>query len=185
MRVKGVAVIAEYNYFLKRFGAEAMEKVKNAMQEADRRELFGKKLLPVSWLGFGAYIRFIFTADKVLGKGDSQLVKEAGFYCAQDNFKGIYKFFISLATPKFILNNSDKVWRQYYDQGRVTVEWPSGKHCILKLTEVTDMPVHHEWDQIPTLTEAVRLSGGKNTAISHSKCLARKDDLCQFDITWE
>lgn len=185
MRIKGAGFKAEYAYLLKRFGIEGLEKVKAALSENDRQELFSRPILPVSWYDFQAYMNLILTADKILGQGDMALVKEAGYHCARDNFKGVYKFFISLTSPRFILNNSEKVWQQYYDRGKILVEWPGEKHCVLKITDAPDIPLHHEWDQIPTMEETLWISGGKNVRVRHLKCIAWRDPHCLVDVTWE
>lgn len=184
MKGKGSGWLATYNYLLQRFGPDQLEKVKAALSEKDRQELFGRRHLYVTWFDFSSYMNFMLATDKLLGKGDLNIIREAGYACARDNFKGVYKFFISLTSPKFILNNANKVWKQYYDCGEVKVEWPGDKRCYLKLTGA-DVPLHHEWDQIPTLEEVVRLSGGENVRIIHPRCMARKDSHCLFEITWE
>jgi hypothetical protein len=185
MNIKGVAWLASFDYILKRFGAAGVEKITAVLSESDRTHLFGSRIMPVSWVDYGAAVRFMVAADKVFGKGDYQIVREAGVYCAWQNFKGIYRFFISLTSPKFILGNSQAVWKQYFDHGKVGVEWIPNQGARLTLTEAPDLPAQHEWDLLPTLEEAVRMSGGKNVRSTHPKCVARADACDIFEIFWE
>jgi hypothetical protein len=183
--LKGSAFLAELEYLFHQYGADGLERVKAALSPQDLQALFGTRVLSSTWVDYNAAIRFILTADRVLGKGDLQVVRDAGRYCAQHNFSGIYKFFISLTSPRFILDNAHHVWRLYHDAGNVTIEWCGEKNATLFIRDFPDMPLHHEWDTIPTLEETIRMSGGKNVVILHPQCLARGDEYCLADVSWE
>jgi hypothetical protein len=142
-------------------------------------------MLPVSWLNYGTYLNFIFTADKLLGKGDSALVRASAVFTASQHFKGIYRMFISLASPLFVARKSAQVWRQYFDIGRAELTVGEEKHAELKLTEYPDIPLHHDLSHTPFMEEILRISGAKNPKGTHPKCMARGDDHCLWDFRWE
>lgn len=127
--IKGTGWKGVYEYLLKVGGPEGIDKVKAALSKEDQ-EIFTKPILPISWIDFGAYMRFLLTADRVLGKGDMQLIKDANIYNANNDLKGIYKMFISFISPQTILRNAGMVWSRYYDSGKLTVEWEGKQPCI-------------------------------------------------------
>lgn len=92
--VKASRWIDCHEYFSKEYGPEGIAKIMAALEVGDRT-LFEGDILPIKWIDYGAYLRYMFTADKVLGKGDNGLVSAASRYTARKHFTGIYKIFIS------------------------------------------------------------------------------------------
>jgi hypothetical protein len=185
--VKGASWLARNEYFVKIGGAGAVQKIFNALDETDQA-LFKKPILPVSWVEYGSYLRWALVADKVLGQGDGRLVREAAVYSAQKQFSGIYKMFISFVTPHFVLGSTAKLWRQFIDTGNMTATYvgeKSDNHILLKLTDIPDIPLKHDWEQTPFMEEITRISGGKNPKIAHTQCIAKGDPCCVWDGTWE
>jgi len=181
--LKGAGWKATCEYLIKVGGSDALDRVKAALTPEDRA-IFSKPILPITWLDYSAFMRFMLLADKVLGKGDMQIVKDASVYSAQQDLRGIYKIFISFTSPEFIIKNVGVMWRQYYDSGSITVEGKQEKSGALKLVNFPDIPLHHDADQLPYMEECLRLSGAKNVRGSHPKCIARGDDCCIFRFSW-
>jgi hypothetical protein len=184
--VKGTAWSATYDYYLNRFGREGIQKVLNALSAEDR-ELFSKHILPVMWLNYGAFMRFVLTVDQVLGKGDRQLVKDASVYNAQRDLHGVYKMFISFTSPDVLIRSVPAFYRQMLNRGSMTAQYDrDAKRGSLKLVDFPDMPLYHEFDHLPYFEECFRLSrGGKNIRGSHPKCIARGDPYCLYEFTWD
>lgn len=184
-KTKGMGVLMEFEYILKRVGETEFEKLKAAISPADRELLFGRPILPVSWVDYNAFFRVLAEADRRFGKGDFELVRQAAMYGVEKLFTGVYKMFISLVSPRFILNNASAVWAQSFNIGKVTAQWHADKDVTLVLTEWPDIPLQHEYDQAPGVEAVIRLSGGRNVKSDHPKCIARGDGVCHFHFTWE
>jgi hypothetical protein len=184
-RVKGTGWKGIYEYLIKTNGTEGFERLLAALSPEDR-DLFSKGILPVSWIDYGTFVRVLLTADKVLGKGDKSWLKAAETYSAWHDLRGIYRAFISLTSPEFVLGNIGRFWGQYFDEGQLTIAWRGEKSGALKLVNVSHMPLYHEYDHIPYMEEAFRMTQrGKNIRGTHPKCLARGDDHCLYEFHWE
>lgn len=184
-KVKGTGWKGIYEYLIKTNGPAGFEKLLAALGPGDR-EVFSKQILPVSWVDYGMFIRVLLTADKVLGKGDMSWLKEAETFSAWQDLRGIYRAFISLTSPEFVLSNIGRFWKQYYDQGEITFAWRDKTGGALKLLNFSDMPLRHEYDQNPYMEECIRITQrGKNVRSSHPKCLARGDDHCLYEFHWD
>jgi hypothetical protein len=181
--VKGTGWLSNYDYFLKTAGIEGVKRVLAALTPADR-ELFSKPILPVTWVDFGAFMRFMIAADQTLGKGDLRLVEAASIHAAQRDLKGIYKMFISFTSPEFIIKRAGSLWRQYYNCGELSFENIKDHSGRLRLTAFPDIPLHHEHNHQPYMEETFRMSGGKDIHGTHPSCLARGDEACIFEFTW-
>ena len=183
-RVKGTAVKSFIN-FIKEKGGEAgtAELVRSCPSE--QAELLTKPILPVGWYDFGDVIGLLLEADRAFAQGDKKLLYEAGVYNARQDLRGLYRFFIKAASPQFIINNSARVWKQYYDKGEMAVAYQKPKRGALKMTGFPDIPLGHDIEQLGYMEEAFRMSGGKGIRGSHPKCQARGDDCCLYEFTWE
>jgi hypothetical protein len=184
-KMKGTGWKGNIDYILEVAGEEGLERVKAELSEEDRHKIFGQPILPYSWIDYNAYMRFMMLADKMLGQGDLAFFKAATMYNARKDLTGIYKIFISFASPKVILRNSAKVWHQYFDSGDMSVELMEDKKVNLKLVEFPDIPLHHDVAQTDFIKEALRISGAKNVQGTHPKCIARGDEHCIYEFTWE
>lgn len=181
---KGVAWNNMLRYVKENFPEGSTEKIRAAITPEDDQILFGKPILPVSWVDYQAYMRFFFMLDQVLGAGDKKMVWDISIWAAQQNLRGIYKVFLSILSPEAVIKNSDMVWKQYYNRGRLAQLWMRNRSNALKLTDFPDIPPGHEWNQLPFMEEAMRLAGAKDVRGKHTQCIARGDDHCLFEFTW-
>jgi hypothetical protein len=183
-KVKGSSWIAACEFINRKYGSQAVAKVVEKMDSKDI-EILSQPILPITWLDYGTFIRFQVKADKILGLGDYRLMVEGGSEFGRASFNGIYKVFIRILTPSFVLGKAAQLWRQTMDPGELTVFKETAKGVELKLTGFPDMPLHHEMHQGSFIAEIARLTGIKNVKDTHPKCLARGDDHCIFQLKWE
>ncbi|MEW6515546.1 MAG: hypothetical protein AB1439_01395 [candidate division FCPU426 bacterium] len=182
--VKATRWLDVQEFIAKTYGSDGVRSVLDSLAPEDQA-LWRQKIVPVMWLDYGAYLRYMFAADKVLGKGDYSLIDASARYTARKHFSGIYKFFISLTSPHFVIKRAAQVWRQYFDVGKMEVIEEKDHLSILQLSEYPDIPLNHEFSHTPFMEELVRMSNGKNPRGKHPKCMARKDEYCLWEFTWE
>jgi hypothetical protein len=182
--VKGTGVLAVYQYLTSLQGPEGMEKIKAALSPEDAK-IFSQPILPITWVDFGFYMRMVVTADRVLGKGDFKVVENAARYNMDKNIKGIYKIFVSYSSVKFVFNNAQTLWRQWFDHGKFTSKWLTAKSGLATLTDFPDMPPYHEYNLTPSLDQIIRISGEKNPKVIHQKCVLKGDPGCEWAVSWD
>ncbi len=182
--VKGSAVRSFVEYLKSRGGEAGWRRALATLTPEESVEL-SRPILPVHWYDYGSVIRLLLAADKLFGRGDRQLLREAGIYNAHQDLRGIYRMFISYTSPQYVINNSGRVWKQYYDRGQLAVAWQNNKGGALKMTGFPDIPLHHDAQQLGYMEEAFRISGGKNIRGHHPRCIARGDDHCLYEFTWD
>lgn len=182
-KIKGTGWLGIYDYFVNTYGIDRVERVISTLSQEEQVALTGELILPISWVDLGAYMHFLIAADRILGKGDFELIKKANAYSANKDIRGIYKIFTNFVSPRFIIRNAGKLWSRYFDQGKLVLIREEKKGMTLKLTDFPDIPLHHELDQQSFMEECYRISGGKNIQGTHPKCIARGDDCCLFEFT--
>jgi hypothetical protein len=182
--VKGVAWKQTAEYLVKRGGPDIITKITKTLSPEDQA-VFSKTILPITWVDYGAFIRFMIAADKIVGTGSKKVIKDASIYNAQQDFKsGIYKIFFSVMSVKFLVMGMEKYYRQYNDQGKTKVEWDSERSGNFIVTDYPEIPLYHEYDQLPYMEEAMRIVGCKNIVGTHPECIARGDRRCVYRFVW-
>jgi len=185
MRHKGSAFIINREFILENSGAEALANIQAAMTEQDRQELFGKPILPVSWVDLGALLQFLAAADKIIGTGNGAMVGEGAARSAEKFSKGFYRLIISLASPEKLINGFPRAWQQLFDEGTVAIEWKSKKNCVVKISEVKQMPALHEIGISASLIRMLSLTGAKNVRFKHERCSTHGDPYCELEFEWD
>jgi hypothetical protein len=185
MKLKGTSCTALKKYFDECHTPEEREKLKAALAEP-ARELFERTdVLPFTWIEYGTYVDILLTADKVLGRGDFEIVKQINYFSARHDIKGVYKFIVSLLSPKTALQASSKLFKQFYDKGALSLENLKSNSATMLMKDVADIPLHHDVEQGAYVEEIMRMAGAKEIRYTHPECMARGDARCRWEINWK
>lgn len=183
--LKGSGWLGALALIKEKAGTEGLERVKAKLSEDDRALIFGKPILPVSWLDYGAYIRCMLVADQVIGTGSKALLAEAAHFAAEKNLKGLYRFLIAISSPQGAIAKAPLIWRQYHDVGTITIVATGKGFVDVKLTDWPDIPLYHDISHGAFMETAVEIAGGRNVRHTHPTCIARGDQFCLFKFTWD
>jgi hypothetical protein len=184
MKIKGTGWQSVKKYVKESYSAAEIERLRAALDD-DLREFFDSKtILAISWVDYSLYMRFLIKADRVLGKGDFEFIRQANYYSARHDINGVYKIVISLMSPKTAIGAFGKLMMSYYDRGKLTIERLESNRATIVLEDVPDIPRHHDVDQGAFIEEVLRMAGASNISWSHPKCMARGDDCCLGEISW-
>jgi hypothetical protein len=136
VQVSGHIIRSRYIYARQR-GDEPYQQVLAQLQPATR-EVLDKGPLETVWYPFDLFLDLTVTIDRVLGKGDLQLVYEMGKFSCEQNLTGIYRVFFRFGNLNFLLDRAAKAWRSQYDFGLMTVTRdPDNKQrAVLELADV-------------------------------------------------
>ncbi len=183
-KVKGTAWISLTNFLARAEGPEAYARVLAKLAPKDAAQL-QEIILPISWLEYGVYVRFLLAADLEFGHSDHALFRESSRVLAQENMHGVYRIFLKVVSPAFVLSKVAQLWHRLMDPGEMRLTKETRNSVELTLTEFPDMPLHHEIGQSAFMEEIARMTGLKQVSCTHPKCLARGDDHCLYVVSWE
>ncbi|EDM80899.1 hypothetical protein PPSIR1_28353 [Plesiocystis pacifica SIR-1] len=136
MQVSGHVIRSRYMY-VRQAGDEAYQKILAELGPAGKDMMDGGPLETV-WYPFDVFVELNVAVDKVLGRGDMQLVEELGRFSCEHNLTGIYRIFFRFGNLNFLLDRAAKAWHSQFDFGTMTVHRdPNDRHRVtLKLAEV-------------------------------------------------
>lgn len=185
MKVTGTGWLIQWKYYQEKYSPAELEKVKAALAPADRQELFGRTLLAVSWIELGAIMNFMLLADRLLGKGNRELIGDIMRYKARQEFKGIYRFFLSLSTPRSIVKKASMVWKKMYSEGEAAVENETKNSIDLVVNNLRTQPPYHDLSVVYYAEEVMRISGWQNPRGEILKSPQLGHDHLRIHFTWE
>jgi hypothetical protein len=185
MRVKGTAVRSIQEFVQTQYSSKYAEWL-NAMPEASK-VIMSKPVYVSDWYSVkDAAIEPTIAIGKVIFNGDAiKAGWETGRYSSESALKGVYKIFIKLATPQFIIARAGQILPSYYDPALLSIKETGAKHVIMI---VTKLPVNNEilearisgWVQ-----KALEITGCKNVKISPTKSMTKGDSITELMITWD
>jgi hypothetical protein len=185
MKVKGIAWIVMMKYFSEHHTPKDIEKLKAALDQESRELFESKYVLPFSFVDYGTFLKIQLTADKVIGRGDFELVKQLNYYSARHDVHGVYKFIVSLLSPKTAFQALSKLLNQFYDKGKLHLENATSNGVTIIIEDAPDIPLYHDIEQGAYVEEIVRMAGAKDIKFTHTQCMARGDVRCRWEVTWK
>jgi len=182
--IRGMALAAAVKYIKQTYGEEGFKKVVEAMEAGDREVMAGS-LNPVNLYSMKAYNSFLDKADKLLGKGDYELCRQVGIFEARETFTGLYKVFLEVGNPHFVIKKAGLAWRTLHDAGDLEVEQTGDKYVRGKVSNFPDPHKAFCWDLVGYFEKVLEMSGAKNLDVKEIKCRCSGDDCCEFEVRWE
>ncbi|MFY0627330.1 MAG: hypothetical protein JXR07_13600 [Reichenbachiella sp.] len=121
----------------------------------------------------------LFYSDKKKGAWES------GRFSAETALSGIYKVFVLISTPAFMLKRASRVLTTFYNPTKIEVKNSTDKSMLLHLTELPTKNELIEYRIGGWMEKALEICGCKNLKINVPHSIAKGDPLTAYDITWE
>jgi hypothetical protein len=114
---------------------------------------------------------------------DPDFARAVGREGARQDFKGVYRFFAMILAPQTIMQRADRIYRMFWDDGRVEVVEARDGHAKLHFKDCRGRDANL-WNQLAGAIEMMgELGGGKDVKVT---ILAGGSDDSQMlvEATW-
>ncbi|MCD6366134.1 MAG: hypothetical protein J7L46_01195 [Bacteroidales bacterium] len=184
MLVKGAAVISTKAFVESKYEEELIKWLSNLPEESQK--IYTQTINESKWYPLND--AFVVPTRVMLGmfyNNDLKGAYELGSYSAEKGLTGIYKVFVKMESPAFIISRAAKVFSAYYKDSSIKVLSNTKKSVILmvdKFPEYADVVEHRI---IGWMDKALKISGCENvkTQVVHS--FLKGDPFTEFFITWD
>lgn len=183
--IKGISFVQVMENLVKKYGTGWLEQVKQLESDADRAALYTRPISPVEWLDLGLVLRDFLIKVKVLSGGDPGFAEKVLGEVADLQFRGVYKIFISLATPEMVLRKADTLWKRFFDSGCLLLDRIEPGQAVLKIKDFPDIPPQHEIFTLPYIKKVLEITGAKEVRCLHTQCLAKGASECLIQVDWQ
>ena len=177
MKVKGT-IISSLQGFIKEKFPNRYDEWIDTLPLASR-DIYSKSIMATEWYPYqdalikpSEAIARLFYSDDV-----KKAAWDAGRHSAEVGLKGIYKVFILIATPQFIMKRAGKILASFYSPATLQVieERPTG--ADLHLTDFPDPSVIPEYRIAGWMEKALEIFERLGTLIEPEKVREELDEL--------
>lgn len=109
---------------------------------------------------------------------------EAGHYSAEVGLKGVYKIFVRIASPNYIMERAGRIFTSYYNPSELSVTNNHSNGLTLNITKFPEPEEVIEYRIAGWCERALEFTNCKNVKANITKSLAKGDDLTEIVITW-
>jgi hypothetical protein len=183
VKFKGAAWKPITEFVKMKFGEDGFRRVLESVSP-ECREIASAKILVNSWYDLRLVEEFIAQADRVLGTGDLGMAGDMGRYSAEFGIKTIYKIFMKVGTPEFVLKRCSTIWKRYYSRGEMKLIHLEPGHVIVRLTDMGIVSRVLCARVTGWMKKTLAMTGAKGTTVEHTVCTSRGDPHCEWQGRW-
>ncbi len=185
MKVKGSVVLSILKFVKSQYALD-YDNWLNSLPEGSK-EIFRNAILVSDWYPLNeGVVEPTRSIGKMFFNGDTlQAAHMSGVQSAEDALTGIYKVFVMVATPKFIMKRASKIMASFYEPSTLILGDERAKGVDIHITKFDDANEIVEQRIGGWMEKALGICGCKNIQMNITKSLARGDELTHYVINWE
>ena len=167
-----------------RFGEGAWLEVLAKLGPESRR-VFSEPLLASAWYPYSAYVEMEKIVIHQFFSGNVRRAREIGAHDLEAGLKKVYREFFKVGSPAFIIRMSAILWRQYFNQGKMTIEKSARGIVVVRIDEFIPPDEATCWDIYGSMFRAIELSGAKALKGDHTACPLKGDPCLKYEARWD
>ena len=185
MKVKGTIISSVQNFIKENFPNRYEEWVSNLEDES--QGIYNNPVLASEWYSYqsGLIKPTELMASMFYNNDFAKSSWKVGRYSAEVGLKGIYKVFVLIATPQFIMKRGGKILASFYDPSVLKIGEERPKGVDIHITEFPDPHVIAENRIGGWMERALEICGVNNIEIKMTSSLTKGDDKTVYVINWE
>lgn len=182
-QIKGMAISGTVKRIKEVYGEEVFQKVLNELNEEDRK-VMGGNLLPSLWYSLDTFANFLKAEVNVIYNGDKTKLRKGSEEVVSNQLKGIYRFFVKLGSPGFVVSRIGSVHNSYFSGIELEKEISDGKFVGRYFGYKADQDVFEEVI-IGFYQKALEISGAKNIKAKFDVPINDGKEFSQIVVTWD
>ena len=185
MKVKGTIVTSVQEFIKENFPNRYQEWIDNLTAES--KSIYTNAILATEWYSYeDGLIKPTELAAKFFNNSDVKKASwDIGRYSAEVGLRGIYKVFVLIATPQFIMKRGSKILSSFYQPSKLNVPVERSKGMDIHIIEFP-IPSEVAENRIGGWIEkALEICSVKNISVTITKSLLKGDDKTVYVVDWE
>ncbi len=184
MQVKGATIVSTKSFVEKTHEEELIKWLSNLPEQS--QTIYTQTIAESKWYPLND--AFIIPTRIMLAmfyNNDLRGAYELGSFSAEQGLTGIYKVFVKIGSPSFIISRAAKVFSAYYKDSNIKVLSSTKKSVILMIDKFPEYADVVEQRIIGWIDKALVISGCKNvkTQVVHS--FLNGDPFTELFTTWD
>ncbi|WP_462253318.1 hypothetical protein [Ekhidna sp.] len=109
---------------------------------------------------------------------------KSGRFSAEVGLSGLYKVFVVISTPTFLIKRASRVLATFYNPTEVSVVDSSDHSMLVHFTKLPTENEYLEYRIAGWMEKALEICGCKDLSVRATKSIAKGDDLFEVQISW-
>ncbi len=110
---------------------------------------------------------------------------ESGRYSAERAFNGVFRMFLLVISPKFLINHAQKLLGTFYKPSTNQIVQISPKHILMIVSNMQQQSDIIEYRIAGWIERSFELANSQNVKIEITKSFAKGEKYTEYDISWE
>jgi len=110
--------------------------------------------------------------------------RQCGRHSAETALTGIYKFFLLVATPSFIMGKASGIFTTYYRPVEMKLVESSSNHCLLHILKFPESHPLIEYRIAGWCERALEIANCKGVTVGITQTLTKGHPLTEFFVRW-
>lgn len=185
MEIKGTAVKTIPEFVKARFPEQYDEWFDELPDES--KKIMGDAIYATNWypLEFAGLIPTRKIGEVFYNNDIKKGAWEAGRYSAEVALKGVYKVFIRLTSPTYIIGRAGRIFSTYYRPSELKVIDNGKKYVIQHILQFPMPDIVVEYRIAGWMQQALELNHCKNVKVEFPKTMTKGDAYTEISITWD
>ncbi len=184
MEVNGAAVLSLPLFVKGNFGDEGFQRWLNALSE-HARKVYSAPIFQSGWYPMQEIL--IEPTKKICElfyQGDLKGAWECGRHSAEHGLRGIYKVFVRLSSPEFLINKASIILPTYYRPSSMKVMENVRGHAVVRVEDFPGMHKVIEFRMAGWMERALEISGCKNVQMKIICSITEGAQYTEFEGSW-
>ena len=181
--IKGSALLDSLESIKARAGQSEVSKIVGNLT-AESRKVFESPILFSEWYPLDAFAEFLETDIQQTAGGDREVLAVRSEKVVEAQLHGIYKIFIKLGSPGFVITRIAAVHATYF-RGIKIVPEVEGHSATIRYLGFQKRHSIMEFAIIGFFRKALAISGAKRVELKFTVPIAKADTYSELTITWQ
>lgn len=185
MKVKGTAIKATRD-FMRRKLPSVYEKWIDTLPPQSK-SIYSSTINSGAWYPMNEGLKIPMDSIMKLCYSDDYRVgaDEIGGFSAESALKGVYRVFILVASPKFLIQRASKIFTTYFDPSVIEVQELDAQKVAFKIVSFEGIDKNLEYRIAGWIRTALEFANCKEPEYSFIKSLAAGDQYTEIHFSWK
>lgn len=183
LHIKGTAVLGTVDAICARAGKEELERILGHLDE-QTREIFQGSISPSSWYSCDAFARFLEADIRETAGGNEEELIRRSEAVIEKQLNGIYKIFVRLGSPEFVIRRIAAVHSTYFDGVQIIAEMKGPNSATLQYVGFSREHRILEFVIIGFFKKALEICGAKRVEARFSVPMEAGEKFCELSLVW-
>jgi hypothetical protein len=184
VEIKGAVILDSFHAVKTRSGEEIYNGIIRLLDEQTRK-LFKKNIIIASgWYPLDAFLQFVKFDIKLTANGNENELISRSEAIIEDQLKGIFKAFVKLGSPEFVLKRIAIVHKTYFRGVSIDIRMEGSNKAIIKYTGFEKQHRLIGLTIIGFYKKAMEISGAKNVEAKFAVPIEDDKGYSELEVTW-